>query len=361
MTNVSIGFTRAIHGRSTRAALLACALALAACAHVAEPPVSHAHLGHALTAWMHTPGQRGLLLVAREQADVALRESSAAAANRDPAQARQQLARAAMALEPEAGAKPQPGTFGFVRALEESIEHVEYAGASNDASTGLASAAAEIAAGAAPLLDSLRRAAALAHGADQVPDGDLSALATRLSRGLRQLVEGDDYNGDGRIALRDGEGGLLQIEARLAQAVAAETNPPYRPLPQRLLFGVIRLPGGGWGFDPHAAHTAHTGRAAATPSGYGEPSAATPPAQGKTPNARVPAASAPSTAAASTPASTAAPLTAAPPTAAPPTAAASTAAASTAAPPTAAPPTAAPGKPAAPTPPGQRSRYDVDC
>jgi hypothetical protein len=229
MTHVSIGFIRV-----TRVVALAYAAALAGCAHAAEPPASHAHLGHALSAWTHTPGQRGLLVVAREQADVALREAAAAAASRDPAQARQQLARAAMALDPEVGAKPQPGAFGLVRALEESIEHVESAGASSDASTNLASAAAEIAAGAAPLLDSLRRAAALAHGADQVPDADLAAVAQRLNRGLRQLVDGDDYNGDGRIALRDGEGGLAQIEKRLAQAVAAETDPPYRPLSQRV-------------------------------------------------------------------------------------------------------------------------------
>jgi hypothetical protein len=71
-------------------------------------------------------------------------------------------------------------------------------------------------------------------------------------------VQGADFNGDGRISLRDGEAGLAQIEQRL-QAAAADT------LPQRRLFGLARSPVGqvpsrsAAGSQVHAPYTAEGG------------------------------------------------------------------------------------------------------
>jgi HPt (histidine-containing phosphotransfer) domain-containing protein len=245
--------------KPSRCLLMMLLLSAAGCAQIEARP-SHAHLGHALTSWMHTPGQRGLLVVAREQADAALREAAAAAAAPTPAQRRAHVAKLADALDPEAGNNAAPGAYGVLRALQEAVEHVDYAATSPDASQQVVEAGAEIAAAAGPLLDGLRRAHTLARSAERLGDTELASTASRLDSGLRQLVQGADFNGDGRISLRDGEAGLAQIEQRL-QAAAAET------LPQRRLFGWVRAPAGqapsrsasATGSQVHAPYTAEGG------------------------------------------------------------------------------------------------------
>jgi hypothetical protein len=237
---------------------LLAALGLAAgCAHIVAPRLSHAHLGHALTAWHDTPGQQGLLVVARQRADAALGEAQKATQASGDA-ARQHLANVATALAPEPG---NERAYGLVRALEGAVEHIEYAAAAKDASRNVVTAGDGIGAVADGVIDGYRRALTVARSADKLPAEQLRQTALELQRGLVQLSNGSDADGDGRITLTPREAGLTQIEQRLAQAVAEERDPPFRPLPHSVLFGLVRSADGQWSFGtprPVAAVAAPT-------------------------------------------------------------------------------------------------------
>jgi hypothetical protein len=243
--------------RARVALLVLLAAMVGACAQV-SPRVSHAHLGHALTAWHDTPDHKGFLVVARNLADTALREAESAT-RAAPQAARVHLANVADALSADSTAQPRPGAYGLMRALEGAIDHIEYAAASKDASQNLVVAAVEITAAAEFVIDGFRRALTLARSADELPPDRLRETALTLRRALEQAINGSDADADGRVALNQHEAGLVQIEQRLARAVAEETDPPYRPLPQNLLFGLIRLPDGQWRFKEQAttARSAH--------------------------------------------------------------------------------------------------------
>jgi hypothetical protein len=222
------------------------------CAHIITPRISHAHLGHALTAWHDTPGQQGLLVVARKRADTALGEAqSATRASGDAA--RKHLANAAAALAPEAEGER---AYGLVRALEGAVEHIEYAAVAKDASRNVVTAGANIGAVADGVIDGYRRALTVARSADKLPADQLRQAALDLQRGLAQLNNGSDADGDGRITLTPREAGLAQIEQRLAQAVADERDPPFRPLPHSLLFGLVRTADGQWSFGQRSSPVA---------------------------------------------------------------------------------------------------------
>jgi hypothetical protein len=224
------------------------------CVHnVITPRVSHAHLGHALTAWHDTPGQQGLLVVARQRADSALGEAQKATQASGEA-ARKHLANVATALAPEAD---NERAYGLVRALESAVEHIEYAAAAKDASRNVVAAGDGVGAVADSVLDSYRRALTVARSADKLPADQLRQAALDLQRGLLQLNNGSDADGDGRITLAPREAGLAQIEQRMAQAVAEERDPPFRPLPHSVLFGLVRTADGQWSFgSPRPVATA---------------------------------------------------------------------------------------------------------
>jgi hypothetical protein len=214
------------------------------CAHMVAPRLSHAHLGHALTAWHDTPGQQGLLVVARQRADAALVEAqNATRASGDAA--RRHIANVATALAPEAESER---AYGLLRALEGAVEHIGYAAVAKDASRNIVTAGAGIDAVADSVIDGYRRALTVARSADKLPAEQLRATALELQRGLLQLTNGSDADGDGRITLTPREAGLVQIEQRLAQAVAEERDPPFRPLPHSVLFGLVRTEDGQWSF-----------------------------------------------------------------------------------------------------------------
>lgn len=219
--------------------LLAIGLA-GGCAHTITPRLSHAHLGHALTAWHDTPGQQGLLVLARQRADTALGEAQKAAQASGDA-ARKHIANVATALAPESDGER---AYGLVRALEGAVEHIEYAAVAKDASRNIVTAGANIGAVADGVIDGYRRALTVARSADKLSGEPLHQAALDLQRGLLQLTNGSDADGDGRIALSPREAGLAQIEQRLAQAIAEERDPPFRPLPQTTLFGLLRTADG---------------------------------------------------------------------------------------------------------------------
>jgi hypothetical protein len=221
---------------------------LVGCVHQ-HPLVSHAHLGHCLTTWRDTPGQKGLLPVARQELEAARREADAALADSlSPAQKAAHIRNVARALAPDAEELGPGLGYGAIRALEAAVEHLEYAATSDDASTNIVSGVAGLSAIGDSLLERLRAAAARAKSADVRDAAVLDKTALELRGTLRGIAVGLDANGDGRIDPTPAEAGFDQLQQQLDAMLAREENPRYEPLEKKYLLGLVRLPSGKWMF-----------------------------------------------------------------------------------------------------------------
>jgi hypothetical protein len=217
------------------------------CAHQ-QPLISHAHVGHGLTHWQDTPGNKGLFTVAREEIDIARRETEAALIAPSVAEKSAHIANAAHALNPDV---QLPGTglgYGAIRALRSAVEHLEYAATSEDASTNIVSSVAPLSELGQGVLDRLKAAAALAKTNDATDPLALDRTAIELRAALTAVSQGVDANRDGLIEATPSEGGLEQLHGQLQTMLDRENAPKYVPLPRKYLLGIVRMPDGKWIF-----------------------------------------------------------------------------------------------------------------
>jgi hypothetical protein len=225
-------------------------LGLVGCAHQ-QPLISHAHVGHCLTQWHDTPENRGLLEVAEQELARAHAEAHAAlTAASGPTQKAEHLNNAARALNPDAGQGSSTGDYGAIRALESAVEHLEYAGTSQDASPNLVTSVAALSEIGVGILQRLRTASEQARAANSNDAISLDRKAVELRALLHFAAVGQDADGDGFVEPTAEEAGLMHFRARLDDTLAREINPKYQPLPRRYLLGLVRLPDGKWAFLP---------------------------------------------------------------------------------------------------------------
>ena len=223
------------------------AAALLGCTHT-QPLISHAHLGHGLTQWQDTPGNKGLFTVARAEIDVAQHETDATLAAASAAEKASHLRNAEHALNPDAQPTGAGLGYGAIRALEGAIEHLEYAATSEDASQNIVSSVAPLTELGDAVVTRLRDAAAGATSADTNDPTALDRAAVEVRARLGAVTHGVDANHDGRIDATAAEAGLDQVHAQLQAMLDRETNPKYAPLPRRYLLGIVKLPSGKWIF-----------------------------------------------------------------------------------------------------------------
>lgn len=217
-------------------------LILPACVSIQLPTMAHSHVGHALTAWPDTPGQKGLLEVARMEAKVAAEHAAYAVEGaRNIASVKLHAGHVLHAVDPKLLPDGPGAGYGLTRALQGSVEHLGYAREVPDAGANLRAGLPAVIAE----LDALRRESQV-----------LAALArdARLSADEAHVVT---YAQDMARRSTLVVAGLDQAQRRLDAVLAAE-QPPYRPIARRYLFGVIRLPSGDWAFDPDL-HTKQPG------------------------------------------------------------------------------------------------------
>lgn len=217
-------------------------LILPACVSIQLPTMAHSHVGHALTAWPDTPGQKGLLEVARMEATVAAEHAAYAVEGaRNIASVKLHAGHVLHAVDPKLLPDGPGAGYGLTRALQGSVEHLGYAREVPDAGANLRAGLPAVIAE----LDALRRESQV-----------LAALArdARLSADEAHVVT---YAQDMARRSTLVVAGLDQAQRRLDAVLAAE-QPPYRPIARRYLFGVIRLPSGDWAFDPDL-HTKQPG------------------------------------------------------------------------------------------------------
>ena len=224
------------------------ALALSGCVHT-RPSIAHAHLGHSLSYWHDTPGNQGLLVVAERELETARQEIDAAlAADLGAAAKLRHIRNAVHALTPDAEPTGPGLNYGAVRALESTVEHLEYAATSEDASQNIVVSVAMLSELGIGVLDGLRT---VAKQAASVNERDIVALdrsAVELRARIRTLALGNDNDSSGRIDRAD-EVGLLQLRNAFNAMLARESNPAYEPLPRKYVLGLVKLPTGKWAFS----------------------------------------------------------------------------------------------------------------
>ena len=219
--------------RACGAAVAFAAAVLAGCVTVELPSIAHVHVGHAITAWPDTPEQRGLLELTLADAGVAAEHAAYATDGAGDLQAvRLHLGHVLHVVDPVLEPTGPGSGYGLLRALRGAAEHLEYAAEVPDASASLRVGARTVAAGLRALAGEAQAIAALAEVARRAPD---AGHALAFAQEVRERAE--------RLA-----GQLLQQRQRLASVLQAE-DPPYRTVPRRFLFGIIRLPSGQWVFD----------------------------------------------------------------------------------------------------------------
>ncbi len=229
------------------AVVLVFASSLLGCAHQ-QPLISHAHVGHGLTTWQDTPGNKGLFTVAREEIDIARREADAALSAASAAEKATHIDNAAHALNPDVQPKGTGLGYGAIRALGSAVEHLEYAATSDDASANIVSSVAPLSQLGEGVLGRLRTTAAGAKTAGIDDPVALDRTAVELRAGLAAAAQGIDANRDGQIDATATEAGLDQLHAQLQAMLDREADPKYAPLPRKYLLGLVRMPNGKWIF-----------------------------------------------------------------------------------------------------------------
>ena len=224
------------------------------------PLMSHAHIGHALTAWRGTPNEQGLLVVAERESGVALEHANAALdSSRNANDVRRHLERVAHMLSPNLEQTNSNHSYGAVRALQGAASHVTYAGEMNDASENINAASTHFEHAAQSVIAQLQIAAEAARLGNSVAEENLSGLALEVHALVSGAVHGKDSDGDGVIGNTTDEFGLKQLRQLLHATLDAE-DPPYHPIGRLYLLGLIRLPNGQWTYRPNAKPTPYAQR-----------------------------------------------------------------------------------------------------
>lgn len=212
------------------------------------PLTSHAHMGHSLTAWHDTPGKQALLSVAEKELAVALGEANAALQTSERADIEDRFTNVVNALNPDRQPRGPGLQYGAIRALEGTLEHLEYAAQAPDASDNLLTSMVALIARGEVVLAQLRKAEEIAVAG--LEDRGANASAASLHRELHVASYGDSN-------ATDQNDGLRGLHREMQIMLDRETDPHYEPLPRRYVLGLVRLPNGKWGYN------------LAKPAGYG--------------------------------------------------------------------------------------------
>ncbi|MCP5003449.1 MAG: hypothetical protein GY941_05775 [Planctomycetes bacterium] len=214
------------------------------------PTIAHVHIGHAITGWKSTPGQIGLFQVAEEEADIARTHAEYVMENsNDIGLIKLHVRQVMYALRPGSRKVGIGLGFGLEKALTNAVDHITYAAESDDASENVRSFANPFAVNAQVTLDRCDLILALCEEiliTDSAQDSEF--LAQEILELAIANVEGVDSDEDGVIGPDPGEYGLKQLRSQIASMTSRE-DPPYLPVSQRYLFGLVRLAGGKWAFS----------------------------------------------------------------------------------------------------------------
>ena len=150
---------------------------------------AHLHIGHVMTNWRDTPGNRGFLPVAADEARVAVLHARLAAKSTSLEEIALHAGHVLHALDPAIEAKGPGAGYGVKKAATGALQHLDFAVKAEGATPGITTQAAEVSSALSSVLQwvdqavviakNIRASADAAHAAPLA--ADLAALATRIS------------------------------------------------------------------------------------------------------------------------------------------------------------------------------------
>jgi hypothetical protein len=156
---------------------------------------AHLHIGHVMTNWRDTPGTRGFLPVAVDEARVALLHARLAVKGANLDEIALHAGHVLHALDPALEPKGPGAGYGVRKAATGALQHVEFAAKAEGATGSVTTHAAQVSSSLSNVLQWVEQAIAAAKSiraatdASQAasPAAELAALTLRISdEGLRQ-------------------------------------------------------------------------------------------------------------------------------------------------------------------------------
>ncbi len=201
-----------------------CMVACAACSHQ-SPTIAHTHIGHAITAFDGTPGEKSLFAVAEERAQDALTGAEAAA------RANQDLSTIKRQIEVVVDATRGDG-YGLKHALFESVKHINFAANAEDASDNVKRGAQRFEAAADGVLNRCDLISLLANDV---------LVTNSLDEGRVLAGQINQLAATNLGASNSAEVGVVQLRALLDDMINSE-DPKYETVDRWYLFHLVRLP-----------------------------------------------------------------------------------------------------------------------
>ena len=207
------------------------------------PLVSHAHVGHALTTWHDTPDQVGLYVSARDEAGEALKIAYDHLEVDDAQRQQQAIIQIAYILNPDVIVLDDPDfgkRYGVIRALEGTLDHIEYAATSDDASLNFLSSISDITKNGELVVKQFNLIFEKSRQNLSSPDpgSTISQLYLDLNNAVNSRVENETVT----------VYGLRNFTNDFNAMLKREKDPRYEPLSRKYVLGLVRLPNGHWGY-----------------------------------------------------------------------------------------------------------------
>lgn len=157
-----------------------------------EPIPAHLHLGHVMTNWRDTPGTRGFLPVAVDEARTAMTHAKLALASADLDGMKLHAGHVLHALDPSIEPKGPGAGYGVKRAATGALQHLDFAVKGEGASANIHTHAAHVSASLNAVLKSADEAIATAQKVRAAPDpAEAARLVSELSTQIAQISEQD--------------------------------------------------------------------------------------------------------------------------------------------------------------------------
>jgi hypothetical protein len=227
------------------------AVVLAACQTTQEkqPTIAHTHIGHSLTAWVTTPNEQGLYVVAEKEARALNKVVNSVNETSSLAQMKAASSDALYIIEPTKGVDGPGEGYGLLRAFDGAVLHLKFAAQSADASENFRKSVPKVEETAIAINNRIELVLTLAQEVLKANSAlNARPLMKEIQTESRAIIFGAELDGKPPIGSSPEEPGLNQLRNDIA-AMTARENPQYIPVAEKWLFGLIRLPSGEWKFD----------------------------------------------------------------------------------------------------------------
>lgn len=186
---------------------------------------ARAHIGHVMTGWKDTPDSKGLLPVSIEEAKIALAHAEFAAKKpNDLKWMKTHIEHVLHAVDPSTVKITAPGLgYGVRKAAAGAKAHIEFAAKSEDASENVKLHARHVAASSG---NTSWRIDAIVSTGNRMLAGDMAdraaAQVQQILELVKEILDGFDENGDGKVTWHEGEGGLMEAKKHMGFMMAGE-------------------------------------------------------------------------------------------------------------------------------------------